>query len=171
LSGVWPDWPSEPRAPIFTLPMSKLLAWGTGSGDVGLAGFDAAWSNVSRPKHKFIFDAAEHWDYLPADTQTCDVWRGAKVRGPCDFVGPLANEIVLAFFGKYLPPERWADLRERIPNSLLPVFPESTGERRFFDAGHPVRQSSIAEIGRHEHCRIDAGWTSISGESGSTRRD
>ena len=113
LGGGWAEWPPVPPSSLGRLRMPKLFV--SGSEEI-FASLDAGlWDQVAAPKHRVVFDGAEHWDYLPAGDSSCET-----ERGPCECVHVLTRDIVSVFFGKYLPPEEWPRLGDRVPNSLVP---------------------------------------------------
>jgi pimeloyl-ACP methyl ester carboxylesterase len=160
LSGGWAEWPSAPPSPLGRLNMPKLFVWGS---EESLASLDTGlWDLIAAPKHRVLFDRAEHWDYLPAGRSTCETRRG-----PCDLVGVLTMDIVSAFFGKYLPPEGWPDLGSRLPNSLIPPSLTLTTEQQFFAGGHLM---GLSRIGEHAGCSVALSWENRAGATGSVTR-
>jgi hypothetical protein len=176
LSGVWLEAPPSYPIPVLSsLAIPKIFVWGSG-GDAPFAELlrdrdsrhptvdTNIWDTIIHPKHKLSFAGAEHWDYLPENCPTA----ASAPRGACNNVGELNAEILLAFFAKYLPPERWPELRTRVSNNLLPSYPPLTERQRFFDAAHPARQSRVAELRRGGACAMTLEWTSSGRDTGST---
>jgi len=160
MSGVWSEWPSIPANPVGTLTMPKLFAWGTGFGDTQ-AQFDQGWDRLRAPKHRAVFDGAEHWDYLSPGASSCE-----RDRGPCGLVASLAGDVVSTFFSKYLPPECWPSLGQRIPDSLVPPALILTNEQKFFAGGHLL---AFTLIGSRPGCRVSLAWATSAGTGSVTR--
>jgi hypothetical protein len=129
LSGVWQDWPSGP-SPLTLRPMASLLVWG-GPLDFFTALSDSAWNELPPPKHRAMWSAGEHWDYLVGSVPPCSA--GA---GPCPAVGIATADLVTMFLGKYLAPELAPNLVDDIPDTLRPPQLVLSPEQQFFAGGH-----------------------------------
>lgn len=160
LSGAWSEWPEVPANPIWDLTAPKLFTWGSGVGDAQ-SQFDRGWDRLRVPKHRAVFDGAGHWDYLSPGASACE-----SNRGPCALVAALAADVVSTFFGKYLPPECWPSLGQRIPESLVPPTLNLTNEQRFFGGSHLM---AFTLIGSRPGCAVSLSWATPVG-AGSARR-
>jgi pimeloyl-ACP methyl ester carboxylesterase len=160
LSGVWQDWPSG-DLPIFSMTMPKLFTWGDDLLDL-FTSLDngGLWGRVPVTKHRAVFPDAAHWDYLRPGKVPCET-----LRGSCDLVGPLAGDIVAAFFGKYLPPECWPHLPSCIPNSLKAKLRGLSVEQQFFAGGHLMSWSLIAS---RKGCSVSLGWQTATSTGSKT---
>jgi pimeloyl-ACP methyl ester carboxylesterase len=134
LSAVWHAWPQSPASPLTALTMPKLLIRGTGISEVS-TGY--SWAQVSMPKHSVSFDNAEHWDYVAAGQAPCE-----NDRGPCGLVKVRTMDLLVTFFGKYLPPEHAPQLGASIPSSLIANPLSLNTEQQFFAGGHLTSMSS-----------------------------
>lgn len=159
LSGVWEDWSGSER-PINRLEIPKLFTWGDPLLDL-FTSLDGTWSAVPLTKHKVVFEGAAHWDYLRPGRTTCE---GA--RGSCDIVNWIAGDIVVAFFGRYLPPECWPDLGNCIPPTLVAKLSGLTEEQQFFAGGHLMSWSMLPE---REGCKVTLSWETPEATGSTTR--
>jgi hypothetical protein len=150
LSGVWKDWPAPPLpSEGRTVPMLFISGDVNDSPDTGID--DNQWDPLPTPKHNIVFPQAQHWDYLPAGTTTCD-----DTRGPCQFLKAAASDFVITFFSKYLPPELVPNLPDLIPDSLIPPpLDLSTYEKNFYGAGH---LTGVQALSGNEKCEYDIDW-------------
>jgi pimeloyl-ACP methyl ester carboxylesterase len=139
LGGVWTEWPSSPPRPLGELKVPSLFAWG--QADV-FADLGSLWGQVALPKHRLVFALGEHWDYLPANSTTCE-----DARGPCDLVRYLAADFAATFLSKYMPPQRWPQLRHDIEDNLIPPPHALTEEQQFFAGSHLMGLSLICDNG------------------------
>ncbi|WP_125810458.1 PASTA domain-containing protein [Actinoplanes sp. ATCC 53533] len=131
LGGVWNDWqPGYGTKPIHQGTVPRLLAWGV---DDPQATLDAlSWNPIPKPKHRAIYGGAEHYDYFPySQNLPC-----RTSSGTCPHVGIATDDLLVMFFGNYLPPELWPDLPGRIPNNLTPPTLNLTPEQGFYAGGH-----------------------------------
>jgi pimeloyl-ACP methyl ester carboxylesterase len=148
LSGVWAEWPSSPPIPLGQLTVPSLFAWGQAD---PIADLGSLWGRVASPKkYKLVFARGEHWDYLPANSTTC-----GRFRGPCDLVGLLAADFAATFLSKYMPPERWPQLRSDIKNDLIPPPHALTTEQQFFAGAHLM---GLSRICASSVCSATLGW-------------
>jgi hypothetical protein len=111
----------------------KLFTWGfsPATSDEFLTPVpDDAWARVGMPKHRVVFAELSHWDYVPPGRVPC-----AQGRGACRHAGVVAWDLVVTFFGTYLPPPAVPDLTDRIPQSLIPPQLDLTEEQQFFAGG------------------------------------
>ncbi len=161
LSGTYPS-ALQPR----TIP--KLATWGTGMEDV-LVPIEEWQDRLAAPAHVVEIHDAGHWDYLPQGRSTC-----TGQPGDCTLVPALAADVVALFFGRYLPPERWADVSSWIPlpwfrisRSLQPPPLLLTTEQRFFAGGH---FSAWRLLDERSECGLTLNWKTP-GSSGSVVRD
>ena len=116
-----------------------------------------------RPKHKLVFDNADHWDYLPADETIC----GSGDRGSCAEVGIVTADVITMFLGKYLPPQVWGNLPGMIPDSLVPLNVadlDLTNKQLFYSGSY---LTSMGLIKNHPECTVTFGWDVAPGKSGS----
>jgi len=162
LSGTWVEWPTTSPNPLHVLDVPTVHAWGTGVGDVFSSLSATLWNALPRPKHKVVFDGAEHWDYLPAGRSSCE-----GIRGTCSVVHPFSTDLACTFFGKYMPPEDWPALSTLIPDNLIPPAMSLTVEQQFFAGGHLMGLSLL--IGR-AGCGVTFAWENRGGQAGSERR-
>ncbi|MFC7548960.1 PASTA domain-containing protein [Plantactinospora sp. GCM10030261] len=140
ISGVWNDWqPNYGTKPIHQNAVPRLLTWGTIDPDATLGAPD--WNAIAKPRHRAVFDNAEHYDYFPYQQNVpCRPVGGG---GPCPHVGIATDDLLIMFFANYLPPELWPDLPSRIPNNLVPPPLNLTPEQRFFAGAHLVGLSTF----------------------------
>jgi dienelactone hydrolase len=137
LSGVWgEEWPDPASGPREVLrgAVPRLFTWGTeqfSERDAVLG--DSIWNQIARPKHRAVFTDGQHHDYLYRPNLPC-----RDTRGPCRYVGEATADLVTMFFAKYLPPELWPNLPDRIPSSLVPPPLQLTPEQEFYAGGHLI---------------------------------
>jgi hypothetical protein len=83
-------------------------------------------------------------------------------------VGLVCGDILPAFFGKYLPPERWPGLRDGIPDSLRAALEMPNAfERQFYAGNHLMGIRSVdASVGGE--CEVLLSWDTQNG-SGEER--
>jgi hypothetical protein len=117
LSGAWHDLGDPTQVTNITIP--RLFIRGTSEG-FDVDGF--TWSQMSRPKHRALIDAMEHFDYLYSDVAPC---RGGGHR--CECTPFVAADLATMFFGEYLPPPAVPSLPGRIESSLIPPPPATSG--------------------------------------------
>jgi hypothetical protein len=162
LSGVWDQWP-DMQWPIFDLTIPQLFLFGSNDtdADVRNAGI---WNRIHTPKHRAVFDRGEHWDYLPPGRSSC-----GNNRGPCNLVGVVSRDMVSAFFGKYLPPERWAALGGVIPDNLIATLemPDSF-ERSFYAGGHLTGFPALDNAAMGAGCSFALAWQTANGAGDET---
>jgi dienelactone hydrolase len=148
LSGVWIDWPDGVGSrPITQLTVPQLFLWGTdpfSERDAILP--DGIWNAIGLPKHRAIFAEGGHWDYLYTEAIPCNV-----TRGPCRHVRSAAGDLVTMFFAKYLPPDLWPDLPDRVPDTLIPPPLSLTPEQEFYAGGHLIGLNLFNQDGE---CRV-----------------
>lgn len=159
LSGVWGELPQRPW-PIEQLSIPQLFLWGTTEFDVQITA--GIWNDISAPKHRAVFRDGEHWDYLPAGRSSCD--DGSHT---CPLVGVLSGDLIAAFFGKYLPPERWPLLPQLIPDNLIATLdlPDSF-ERSFYAGGHLMGFTQLDAAAAH--CSVTLAWGTAHGAGEQT---
>jgi dienelactone hydrolase len=115
------------------IEVPKLFTWGfpPATADEQLVPIlDDAWARVGIPKHRIVFAELSHWDYVPPGRVPCEQGRGA-----CRPAGVVAWDLVITFFGTYLPPPAVPDLPDRIPPSLIPPQLDLTEKQQFFAGG------------------------------------
>lgn len=153
LGGAWTEWPTGGGWPIMTLPVPKLLVWGTLDWAAMLP--DPTWNNLALPKHRLVFTDGEHWDYVPPSATTCD-----PVAGDCELIDDLTADFVALFLSKYMPPPMaaYTPVPGVIPDSLVPppALNLST-EQMFFGAG-PNNLMSFGILGNHPDCSATLTW-------------
>lgn len=161
LSGTYPS-------ALKVLDVPKLLTWGTGQQDDLLVPQLDWETTMASPVHIAEFRDTGHWDYLPRGRSTCD-----GQRGQCALTPTLAADVVACFFGRYLPPERWANLHVpwwfpwfKVRVSLAPPSLLLTQEQRFFAGGH---FASWNLLGQHAECGITLHWKLGTGTGSLTR--
>jgi hypothetical protein len=147
-------------SPAFELRMPKLFTWGEATIDPFAAIVDSTWSSIPPDRHRVAFTGSGHFDYLPAGRSECESKLG---RGPCNLVPTLTADIVATFFGKYMPPERWAVLGTCIPDTLIAPSYDLSTEQRFFAGGH---QMGFELLAGSDTCELELAWTTAAG-SGS----
>ncbi|GIJ78742.1 PASTA domain-containing protein [Micromonospora phaseoli] len=138
LSGVWNDWqPGYGTKPIHQGTVPRLLTWGVDDFDATL---DApSWNAIAKPKHRAVYGGADHYDYFPYNQDVpC-----RTSSGTCPHVGIATDDLLMMFFGNYLPPELWPDLPGRIPNNLVPPPLNLTPEQGFYAGGHLIGLSTF----------------------------
>jgi Chlorophyllase len=157
LGGVWTEWPSIPPRPLGELKVPSLFAWGQADvlADLG----NILWGQVALPKHRLVFALGEHWDYLPANSTTCE-----DARGPCDLVRYLAADFAATFLSKYMPPQLWPQLSSVIENNLIPPPRMLTVEQEFFAGNHLMGLSLICD---NIVCSATHGWETPGPSQGS----
>lgn len=159
LSGEWHDWSGPPR-PIDSLTMPR--AFFQGSGELTQPLPDSMWARLPPQKHRVTFRDAGHWDYLPPGRTSCE-----QDRGPCDLVRWLTADLLVTFFGRYLPPEHWGTLPGKIPASLVPPPVSLTPEQEFYGGSH---LGSFARLRDVAGCSVRLEWVASEMTSGSVTR-
>jgi hypothetical protein len=75
-------------------------------------------------------------------------------------------DIATTLFGKYMPPELWASLRDCIPDSLIAPTHELTTEQQFFAGGHLMGFDLLKDS---DICSVEPTWTTGDGTGTITR--
>lgn len=158
VNGGWGEHPNTIAA-LGSLMMPTLHCWGTGMSDAFAQLNPGHLNALATPNHTVSFRDAEHWDCLPAGRTTCQRWRGT-----CSLVGQLVGDIVCTFFGKYLPPEQWPQLRAQIPDTLIAPPMNLTFEQEIFAGGH---LRSLIRIGDQPGCSVTLAFRNMTGQVGS----
>ena len=157
LSGVWHE--LDMPWPISQLNTPKLFTFGTNEFDTDVVN-PGVWNSIPSPKHSAVFQGGEHWDYLPRGRSAC-----GAIRGQCELVGLICRDIVPAFFGKYLPPERWPTLPNVIPDNLIATLDMPDSPEREFYAGSHLMGMSLLDTSTGTGCSVTLAWnTSGAGE-------
>jgi alpha/beta superfamily hydrolase len=149
LSGVW-RLGADPPWSVHRLAIPKLFIWGDDDfqADIYPSQF---WDPLPLPRHAAIFKGGGHWDYLPPGRTRC-----ATSRGPCNLVGVVSADLVAAFLGKYLPPERWG-LLTVIPDSLVATHELLSFEREFY-AGNHLMGIRMLDHSPGGSCQVKFDW-------------
>jgi pimeloyl-ACP methyl ester carboxylesterase len=158
LGGVWLEWSPLPPAPLLDLHVPALFAWGTGSSEFS-AQLGSLWDDVTPPKHRLVFENAQHWDYLTANCASHDD------RGPCTIVKDLAAGFLALFISKYMPPENWSELKTRIEPKLLRPSYALTPAQEFFAGAHLV---GFELITTRPGCSLIQSWDTGEGTGSIT---
>lgn len=148
LSGTWQEFQGS-LAPLSEVEIPKLFTWGEGGFDFSSDLTDSQWAAIATPKHKAVFERAEHWDYLPTGRTQCEL-----SRGPCGLTPWLAMDLVTTFFGKYLGQAN-SPAFSGIPASLVPPDLTLTSEQEFYAGGF---LQSFSYLDNDEHCGVELTW-------------
>jgi hypothetical protein len=129
LSGGFNEWISTEPPVVQLLRTPGLYTWG--SGDDGDAALDDTqlWDSIQPPKHKLVFNLANHFDYLYMDLPC------PPGKGPCSLVPRLAADYATLFLSRYAPPID-AGIDGLIPPTLVPPTVIRSPLQEFFATGH-----------------------------------
>ncbi len=133
LSAGWRQFDPREQETLSALNMPSLFAWGKENDDFAQleSDVDPEWPKIKTLKHKLVFEAGTHWDYLlQAELPGSD----PAEFGRCQLIPDLAAEYTALFLSRYAPPAD-TGIGGFIPPSLVPPFPARTDLQAALAAG------------------------------------